>query len=166
MSASDIYRVVFLYAYIHLQIASQLLQSLQDKETSSQRVLPVNQMDVIAKRFDDVDQQMQRALDHIKQISVVLDEMKDGQKDMMGMDTIIERVSDAVLAFHAAKAHNKQDDGDGCFGETGARKRCDPNADDSDTLKHVVLKERMRKKCKKETVMFHASSQESCSSHR
>lgn len=112
--------------------------------------------DAILKRFDDVDQKMQTVLDTIKTISEVLDDIKRGRKDTESMNTIIERVSHAVLAFQAHRASNQD-----CFGETNVE-----HIPLEKQKREVFLKDRVRKKFKLDNTMLHVSSQESCSSRR
>lgn len=123
--------------------------------------------DRIMKRFDDVDQKMQTVLDTIKTISGVLEDLQRGTKDTESMNAIIERVTDAVMAFHA---HREEDHP--CFGETNVEQR--HAYDVSRGVSHrarlhenirvgACIEERARKKFKRDSRMLRVASQESCS---
>ena len=153
-----------------MQIASQLLQSLHEKETSSQKGFHGGskelQTDQIMKRLDDVDQKMQVILNTIKTISAVLEDINRGKKDAESMNAIIDRVSNAVMAFHA---HRTAEDGHHCFGETDLkdqRPRGTRKISREEVQRDVYIKERTRKKFKHDGNMLRVSSQESCSSRK
>jgi len=118
------------------------------------------------KRFDDVDQKMQTVLDTIKTISGVLEDIQRGQKDPESMNAIIERVSNAVMTFHAQR-HGEEDHH--CFGETHVEHqepKDDVPREEMNKKQRVgtYIKERERKKFKRDSRMLRVASQESCSS--